>query len=251
MVTVLKLILIGSLLFNVVAVWGLFHYVMYGGSPLGELKRRLTGSTKQAETSIPYLEENARLRGAAEAGERDSLRVVFIGASITHNWDLEKYFPKIHPVNRGVSGFAPDLLIKFKSNVLDLKPRAAVIKFCSINIRPQIPAYQLRDGMAMAVQLARGNDILPIVATIIPSGKPAAHIGDFSVIDSLRAFNDWVREYAEKESLPLIDYAKAIEDENGFLPRECSVDPVHLNDRGYDVIAEAARPVIYGVVGIK
>ena len=251
MTSILKVILIGSIILNILAVWGLFHYIMYGGNPLLELKRKLTGTAKHVSHSIPYAEENEKIHEEIAQGRTDSLRVIFFGASITHGWNLDKYFTKIHPVNRGVGGFVSDLLIKYKSNVLDLKPRAVVIKLCSINIRPQIPMYELQDGMDMMVQLAKANGIIPIVSTIIPSGKPSARIGDFSVKDSLASFNNWVREYADTNSLALIDYAEAIRDDDGFLPRDCSVDPVHINDKGYDIIAKAAQPVIYEALGIE
>jgi len=250
MTTLLKIILVLSLIVNLLAIWGLFHYVMYGGSPLSELKRKILGGPRPAG-AVPYEEENARIKKEVAEGKLDSLRVVFYGASITHSWDLEKYFPEIHPVNRGVGGFVQDLVIKFKSNVLDLKPKAAVIKLCSINFRPQISMYMLKDGVAMMVNMARNVGITPIITTVIPAGKPAAHIGDFNVADSLVAFNGWVREYAAQNSVVLIDYAKAIQDENGFLPHDCSIDPVHINDKGYDIIAEAAKPVVYGVAGIR
>jgi len=251
MSNLLKIVLAGSILLNLLAIWGFLHYIMYGGNPLLELKRKLTGTSKVVGPEIPRAEENARMRQEAAEGKTDSLRVVFFGASITDSWDLNRYFPAFHPVNRGVGGFVPDLVIKFKSNVLDLKPRAVVIKICSINIRPTIPAYQLRDGMEMMVQLAQANGIKPIVTTMIPSARPAATIGEFSVIDAIREFNDWVREYTRSNNLPLIDYALAIQNEDGFLPRDCSIDPVHINGKGYDILAEAARPVIHRVLELE
>ncbi len=252
MQTIWKIILVISIILNLVAVWGFFHYIRYGGSPLGELKRMFAGAAKQKAPKLSYAEENASLMEDMRRGELDSLRVVFLGASITRRWDLEKYFPEIHPINRSIGGqLVFDMLPRFKRDVLDLKPRAVVIKFCSINIRPRMPLSVLKDGMAMMVQLSLANDVIPIVSTIIPAGKPEAHIGDFSVVDTLAEFNFWVRDYARENGIALIDYAAAIQDEHGFLPRECSVDPVHLNEKGYDIIAGAARPVIYEVMGIK
>jgi lysophospholipase L1-like esterase len=142
------------------------------------------------------------------------------------------------------------MLARFKRDVIDLKPKAVVMKFCSINIRPQLPLSALKDAMTMMTQLAQANGIVPIVSTIIPAGKPEAHIGDFSVVNSLAEFNAWVREYARENSFPCIDFAAAIGDEQGFLPREYSVDAVHVNEKGYEKLAEVARPVIYSVVGI-
>jgi len=246
-----KIVLVLSIVLNLIALWALFHYVMYGGSPLGEIKRKLFGSSKTKTITIPYENENNTIKKEAAEGKIDSLRVVFYGASITHNWNLGKYFPEIHPLNRGVGGFVPDLLTKYKSNVLDLRPRAVVIKLCAINIRPQIPMSVLKDGLDMMVGLARAYDIIPITTTIIPSAKPAAHIGDFSVIDSLKSYNEWVREYSVKNNLGIIDYATAIQDENGFLPRKYAKDPVHINEEGYKVLSNTARPIIYDIIGVK
>lgn len=244
-----KIILIGSILLNLLAIWGFFHYIKYGGSPLGELKRKLTGSTRQQPAKIPYAEDNARIMQEISEGKADSNRIVFFGASITNRWDFEKYFPDIKLINRGVGGqLVPSMLARYKRDVLDLKPRAVIIKFCSINIRPHMPLKVLEDGMMMMVDLARANNITPVVSTIIPAGKPEAHIGDFSVADTLNKFNDWVREYAGQNSLYLIDFAAAIADEAGFLPRDCSVDPVHVNDKGYAILSEAARPVMEKVL---
>ncbi|MFH1373857.1 MAG: GDSL-type esterase/lipase family protein [bacterium] len=247
-----KLILLASLLLNLLAVWGFFHYIRYGGSPLGELKRLLTGSTRQSSPTVPYAEENRKLLEEIRQGQTDSLRVVFLGASITNRWDLERDFPRVHMVNRGVGGqLVPSMLARFKRDVIDLKPKAVVIKFCSINIRPHLPQSVLRDGMTMMTQLTQNNGIEPIVATIIPAGKPEAHIGDFSVADSLQAYNNWVRQLAAENNLRLIDFAAAIGDDEGFLPRDCSVDPVHVNEKGYQILADAARPVIYEAVGVQ
>ncbi|HWR82559.1 MAG TPA: GDSL-type esterase/lipase family protein [Candidatus Deferrimicrobium sp.] len=251
MQTLWKLLLIASIVLNLIAIWGLFHYVRYGGSPLGELKRRLTGGSRQNVPQLPFLAENERIMAENAKGIVDPLRVVFLGASITNRWDLQRDFPWAHMINRGAGGqLVPAMLSRYKRDVLDLKPKAVVLKFCSINIRPQIPLSVLRDAMMMMVQLARGNDIVPIVSTIIPAGKPEAHIGDFSVVDSLASFNEWVRSFAVDNSVPIIDFAAAIQDEHGFLPRQYSTDPVHVNEAGYRLLAEAARPVIYQAIGI-
>lgn len=246
-----KIILIGSILLNMVAVWGLFHYIMYGGNPLLEIKRKLVGAPTAPTGVNPIAESNARIRQEIEAGQTDSLRVVFFGASITHSWDLDRYFPEIHAVNRGVGGFASELLMKFKANVIDLKPRAVVIKLCSINIRPTIPSEDLRHSMEMMVQLSQANDIEPVVATMIPSAKAAAHIADFSVTKAIDEFNQWIRDYARANGLVLIDLAAAISDDEGFLPRDCSIDPVHVNDKGYDILSETARPILYDLIGVN
>jgi lysophospholipase L1-like esterase len=243
-----KVVLISSILINLIAIWGFFHYIRYGGSPLGELKRKLTGSSQQVTPRQSYAESNEQLKKQLAEGTAPENRVVFFGASITRRWDLESDFPKVNMINRGVGGqLVPGMLSRFKRDVLDLKPDAVIIKFCSINIRPHQQLQMLQEGMTMMAEMAQTKGIKPIISTIIPAGKPEAHIGDFSVADSLNKFNDWVRSYAESSGLPLIDFAAAIEDDQGYLPRDCSTDPVHVNDKGYGILAEAVQPVISGI----
>jgi len=251
MQNLLKILLIGSILLNLVAIWGFYHYVRYGGSPLGELKRRLTGTTHQEAPKVAYVDDNARIRHELASGNRPDNRVVFFGASITARWDLGEDFPEVHSINRGVGNqLAPAMLARFKRDVIELEPDAVVIKFCSINVRPNLPNSVLEDVMSMMVDLARLHHITPIVCTIIPAGKPEATIGDFSVAGTLQEFNRWVRQFAKDNDIALIDYATAIQDENGFLPRDCSVDPVHVNDRGYEILTAAARPVLDSVMAV-
>lgn len=244
-----KLVLVGSIILNIIAVWAYFSFVKYGGNPLGEIKRKLTGQTHVTAPGVPYAEENAALREAIAEGSAVADRVVFLGASITQRWDFNKYLPEFHIVNRGVGGqLVPQILTRFKRDVLDLQPKAVIIKFCSINIRPHQSLGTIEDGMSMMSELADAHGIIPIISTIIPAGKPEARIGDFSVVDTLSKFNDWARKYASEKGYPLLDFAAAIADDDGFLPKDCSVDPVHLNEKGYEILSEAAKPILRQVL---
>jgi lysophospholipase L1-like esterase len=59
------------------------------------------------------------------AGEN---RIVFFGDSITDGWKLPDYFPGKPYVNRGISGqTTPQMLLRFREDVIDLQPKAVVI----------------------------------------------------------------------------------------------------------------------------
>src|ERR1700730_14372681 len=71
-----------------------------------------------------YREANAALQPAAP-GEN---RVVFFGDSITDMWKLDVSFPGKPYINRGISGqTTPQLLIRFRPDVIDLHPKGVVI----------------------------------------------------------------------------------------------------------------------------
>ena len=59
---------------------------------------------------------------------KDEARVVFMGDSITDGWKLATYFPDKPYINRGISGqTTPQMLIRFRPDVIALKPRVVVI----------------------------------------------------------------------------------------------------------------------------
>jgi lysophospholipase L1-like esterase len=72
-----------------------------------------------------YREENAKV-GPPKAGEK---RVVFMGDSLTDGWGHGDAFFRGKPyLNRGISGqTTPQMLIRFRPDVIDLKPKAVVI----------------------------------------------------------------------------------------------------------------------------
>ena len=55
-------------------------------------------------------------------------RVVFFGDSITDLWHLDEYFPGKPYLNRGMGGqTTPQMLIRFRQDVIDLHPKVVVI----------------------------------------------------------------------------------------------------------------------------
>src|SRR5213595_3585385 len=71
-----------------------------------------------------YRDANSKLSPPA----KDEQRVVFMGDSITDGWKLDQYFPGAPYVNRGISGqTTPQMLIRFRPDVIDLGPKVVVI----------------------------------------------------------------------------------------------------------------------------
>ena len=73
-----------------------------------------------------YKADNKKL-GSPKQYEK---RVVFMGNSITESWSnfLPEFFQNSSYINRGISGqTTPQMLIRFRSDVIELKPRVVVI----------------------------------------------------------------------------------------------------------------------------
>ena len=106
-----------------------------------------------------YRDANAALQPPA----RGENRVVFFGDSITDLWKLDEYFPGKPYINRGISGqTTPQLLIRFRPDVIELHPKVVVILAGTNDIAGNTGPMRLEDieaNYASIAELARAHDI--------------------------------------------------------------------------------------------
>ena len=102
-----------------------------------------------------YKEANAEVP-TPDMGES---RVVFMGDSITDGWKLDEYFPGKPYINRGISGqTTPQMLIRFRPDVVDLKPAAVLILAGTNDIAGNtgpMTLEQIESNYASIAELAR------------------------------------------------------------------------------------------------
>ena len=185
-----------------------------------------------------YEDENRTLRSSPD--------VIFYGASITEIMNLEKLFPGKNYLNRGASGqYTQQLLLRFKQDVIDLKPGAVVIKLCSINMAGFIPLETTKYYLKTMVENAQCAGIKVYLATVVPVGKKYAdQYKDRNVVGKIRDFNQWLQGYADGKGIDVIDYFNALANDQGMLDADISVDGLHPNDEAFQKMAEAALEVL-------
>ncbi|SYZ73053.1 putative GDSL-like Lipase/Acylhydrolase family protein [Candidatus Zixiibacteriota bacterium] len=187
--------------------------------------------------------ENRKVEGQPASPNR----VVFIGSQITHGWELEKYFPEYETINRGIVGQRlAGFVLRFQSDVVDLKPAAVVVEFSSYNFRPENSQAELRDYIKSLADMAKANGIIPILTSVVPVGPDFASEIEvpYIVQDSLNLFNRWLSSYCTEKNIPLADFAGAVSDSSGYLAKEYSAGQILLNPAGYDRISRATREVL-------
>lgn len=192
-----------------------------------------------------YRDDNAKL-APPSSGE---VRVVFYGDSITEGW--AKYFDLMFPgkpyVGRGISGqTTPQMLVRFRQDVIDLKPSVVVILAGTNDIAGNTgPATEtmIAGNLTSMVELAQANGIRVVLASVLPaydypwrSGREPA--------DKIVALNAWTKDYASKNDVVYLDYHGAMADERNGLPAELAADGVHPTEAGYRVMAPMAEAAI-------
>ena len=177
------------------------------------------------------------------AGKNDSLAVtpdvVFMGNSITDNWAKMRpdFFLKHNIAGRGISGqVSSQMLVRFQSDVVNLKPKAVVILSGTNDIarnNGQISLEHICDNIKSMCQIAMYNGIRPIIASVLPCAGYSWR-KDLSPAEDIKTLNKMLKEYAEKNGFGFVDYYSALVDERGGLPECFTKDGCHPNDKAYE-----------------
>lgn len=177
------------------------------------------------------------------SGELGDATVVFVGASITENWDFDHYFP----------GYEFRKVIHYdwdKTQVWDevqaRHPRVVVIKECGAYFYADggTPLGEYEACLQSMVSRTRNLGAVPVLCTTLPVD---VGYGDCTQaqLDDIRAFNDWVRGYCSSQGIILLDYYLSIADAQGQLPAAChDGDGLHPNSAGYDIISPLVIPAL-------
>src|SRR5882757_7322834 len=115
-----------------------------------------------------YRDANAQLKLPSE-GEK---RVVFLGDSITDGWPLEKYFPGKAYINRGIGGqTTPQMLIRFREDVINLQPAVVVILAGTNDIAGNTgptSREEIEANYTSLAELAKVHGIRVVFSSILP-----------------------------------------------------------------------------------
>ena len=194
-----------------------------------------------------YREANAALKPPA-AGDR---RVVFFGDSITDIWPIAKYFPGKPYVNRGIGGqTTPQMLIRFRQDVINLQPAAVVILAGTNDIAGNTGSMsleQIEANYASLAELARVHNIRVIFSSVLPIHNYTPKSINFFVQRSpekIRELNRWMKDYCASNGCVYLDYFSALVDPNGLLKKELAEDGLHPNADGYAIMAPLAEAAI-------
>lgn len=190
-----------------------------------------------------YSADNARL--GAEKG-----RVVFLGDSITDAWGRNggKFWPDKPYVNRGISGqTTPQMLIRFRPDVIALEPRVVVISAGTNDLAGNtgfMTLEQIEGNLESMAQLAKANKIDVVMSSVMPVSDYHRPQTARRPPEKIIALNEWIQAYCKKHKLVYLDYYSAMLDETKMLKKELTNDGLHPNEAGYAVMEPLAEKAI-------
>ncbi len=198
-----------------------------------------------------YAKDNEALQSKVSVN-----RVVLMGDSITEFWlrDNPSFFAGKPIVNRGVSGqTTPQMLLRFRADVIDLHPAAVVILAGINDIAENTGPISIEDifaNIVTMVEMARNNNIKVILSSVLPA-YDFPWRRDLEPVEKVIRLNAMLRSYADQHQLEFINYFSVMVDDRNGLDQRYSSDGVHPNSAGYKVMEPLLEQAIEKILSKK
>ena len=193
-----------------------------------------------------FSEANEKLAPSMECDDR----VVFMGNSITQGWidQVPEFFaPEKHYINRGIGGqTTPQMLIRFRQDVINLRPKVVVILAGTNDIAGNTGPSTLEmieDNIRSMTELAQANGIQVVLCSIVPAVDYPWKPG-LEPAPKIMELNRRIKEYATTRGAVYCDYFSEMTDDRNGLSTEISGDGVHPNKAGYAIM----QPIVENAI---
>lgn len=183
-----------------------------------------------------FAAENSAL-GAPAKGEK---RVVFMGNSITEQWlATHPQFFSEGRICRGISGqTTPQMLVRFRQDVIALHPKAVVIlggiNDIAGNTGPE-SLETIEGNIASMAELAQANHIKVVLCTLLPANRIPWR-SEIKPADKVIALNKWIESFARARGFAFVDYYSPLVNDEKGIKQELTRDGVHCTPAGYDIM---------------
>ncbi len=195
-----------------------------------------------------YLQMNARIK----QGNADLL---FIGDSITHNWENEgkevwqKFYGNRNAVNLGIGGDTTQLVLwrLDHGNIDGISPKLAVVMIGTNNTAVNT-AEETADGVKAIVEKLRAKlpETKVLLLAIFPRGAT-----DNPRRQTNAQVNEIISKLADGKSVFYLDIGQRFLGDGGKLSRDIAHDLLHLSAKGYEIWAESIEPMVAKLLGEK
>jgi lysophospholipase L1-like esterase len=186
----------------------------------------------------------------------DEDRVVFLGDEITENWGRgsARFFPGKPYLNRGIAGqTSPQMLVRFRQDVITLKPKVVVI-MAGMNdiasLKGPITQAMFAENIMSIVELAKANNIRVVLASLTPICDCYTKQSTLRPQGKIIGMNGWLKEYAAQSGSVYLNYYSPMA-EGRNLKKDLTGDGLLPNDAGYAVMAPLAEQAIAQALGRK
>ncbi|MBO5541580.1 MAG: lipase [Muribaculaceae bacterium] len=181
----------------------------------------------------------------------DGHRVVLMGNSITEHWVEMRpdFFAQNRLIGRGISGqTSQEMLVRFRTDVLNLKPKVVVICAGTNDIAENAGPYR-EDNTVGNIEtmliMAKQAKVKVVLASVPPCDHYVWRPDVTNVPEKVARLNSRLQALAKRYKATWLDYfTPLVADDHRALNPVFGDDGVHPNDAGYAVMEQVLLPVI-------
>ena len=197
----------------------------------------------------PYLNKYKNENSFLNPPTSEEKRIVFFGDSITEGWKTvhPDFFVNKSYINRGINGqTTSQMLIRFRPDVIELKPKIVVILAGGNDIAENTGPISLETilgNLTSMCELAKANNIKVVLCSILPANDFPWKRG-MEPATKIEALNEMIVNYAKANDITYADYYSSMKDEQKGLKATYSEDGVHPNKKGYCIMEPIIETII-------
>lgn len=233
---ILKIILIVSLLFNVIA-------AIYAGR---KIYNKYETKTYSPPPKRAYYLNRDKLFDVLPG---DSNAIIFLGNSLTQYFELAELLQNSHIKNRGIHGDMTEGVIKRLAPIIASQPKKIFIEIGVNDIEQKVPQPTLLKSYKLLIDTLKKTcpqtklyvqSLLPVAdsSLTLPSSYCSPQMNK-----SIVEVNKQVRKLAEDRACTFIEvYEKFVS--GGQLAPKYSLDGVHLSEEGYLLWTKILKPYV-------
>jgi lysophospholipase L1-like esterase len=190
---------------------------------------------------IPWLADSwiqKNLVYAQEAAESEGGKVVFLGASIIERCDLEKYYPGVPSVNRGIAGDILDgVFVRLLPCVNALDPKALVLHVGTNDILAGATLEKMESGYRRILCfVTKTNPGMPV---IVQSLYPIE-----TAMPQVARVNKMLAGLCAEYGVTFANIHPLLLNKDGGINKTLLPDGIHPNAAGYARIAAFFAPLL-------
>ena len=172
---------------------------------------------------------------------------LFLGDSITEQYDLKEYYEDYPVVNSGVSGdFTSSIVENMKKRVYDYNPSKVFLLIGINDLRNGKDVSEIVSNTKEIIELIKENR--PYSEIYLESIYPINKTDDDKISDSVKNIkfdnekiievNDLLKDLAKDEKITYVDLYNKLIDDDGNLNVSYTKDGLHISSEGYECITK-------------
>ncbi|MDO4996439.1 MAG: GDSL-type esterase/lipase family protein [Bacilli bacterium] len=210
-----------------------------GPKLLKDVNKNIPTSTKTDVVAKEIVEEEKEITDYSKEN------FIFYGDSITQCYDIEHFYPDLPVVNTAHWGYlTPTLLDEVEERVLAYNPTKVFLLMGTNDLGySDSTDEEIFENIKKVVQIIKKDrkNVKIYIQSIYPVNETIdidANVWHIRENARIRNINSMLEEYCKEQKLTYIDVYSALQEEDGSIKEEYTVEGLHITYDGYKKITE-------------